>query len=107
MLGQEYFADGYSIDYDRDNNKYKIFLIRGKNPKETKQNFQKYLTFIKTVGHVTDEHIKIGEQAFVGKHNYYGMVLFARKGPYIIGFVGFDNQNFAQEIIILMFSRLI
>jgi hypothetical protein len=106
VLGQEYFADGYSIDYDRDNNQYKIFLICGKSPKETKQSFQKYLAFIKTVGHITDKHIKIGEQAFAGTHNYYGKVLFARKGRYIVGFLGFDNQNFAQEIIISMFSRL-
>lgn len=107
VLGQEYFADGYSVDYDRDNNQYKIFLIRGRNPKETEQNFKKYLTFIKVVGHVTDDHIKVGEQAFAGTHNYYGRVLFARKGPYIIGVVGFDNQNITQEIIALMFSRLI
>ena len=106
VLGQAYFTDGYSVEYDNDSNQYKIFLIRNEDPLETKQNFHKYLDFIKTIGQITDENIKIGEQAFAGTHNFYGRVLFARKGLYIIGVVNFDNKNSAQNIINLMFSRL-
>ena len=106
VLGQAYFTDGYSVEYDNDSNQYKTFLIRNKDPLETKQNFHKYLVFIKTIGQITDENIKIGEQAFAGIHNFYGRVLFARKGLYIIGVVNFDNKNSAQNIINLMFSRL-
>jgi len=106
VLGQAYFTGGYSVEYDNDSNQYKIFLIRNKDPLETKQNFHKYLDFIKTIGQITDENIKIGEQAFAGIHNFYGRVLFARKGLYIIGVVNFDNKNSAQNIINLMFSRL-
>ena len=106
VLGQAYFTDGYSVEYDNDSNQYKIFLVRNKDPLETKQNFHKYLVFIKTIGQITDENIKIGEQAFAGIHNFYGRVLFARKGLYIIGVVNFDNKNSAQNIINLMFSRL-
>ena len=106
VLGQAYFTDGYSVEYDNDNNQYKIFLIHNKDPLETKQNFHKYLFFIKTIGQITDENIKIGEQAFAGIHNFYGRVLFARKGLYIIGVVNFDKKNGAQNIINLMFSRL-
>jgi len=106
VLGQAYFTDGYSVEYDNDSNQYKIFLIRNEDPLETKQNFHKYLDFIKTIGQITDENIKIGEQAFAGTHNFYGRVLFARKGLYIIGVVNFDKKNSAQNIINLMFSRL-
>ena len=106
VLGQAYFTDGYSVEYDNDNNQYKIFLIHNKDPLETKQHFHKYLVFIKTVGQITDENIKIGEQAFAGIHNFYGRVLFARMGLYIIGVVNFDKKNGAQNIINLMFSRL-
>jgi hypothetical protein len=106
VLGQAYFTDGYSVDYADDNNQHKIFLIHSKDPQETRQNFDKYLAFIKTIGQITDEDIKIGEQAFAGIHNFYGRVLFARKGLYIIGVVSFDKQNSAQDSINLMFSRL-
>ena len=106
VLGQSYLKDGYSVEYDNDNKHYKIFLIHNKDPLETKQNFQKYLVFIKTIGQITDEKIKIGEQAFAGIHNFYGRVLFARKGSYIIGVVNFDKKNSAQNSINLMLANL-
>ncbi len=106
VLGQAYFTDGYSVEYDYENNHYKIFLIHHKDPLETEKNFHKYLVFIKTIGQITDENIKIGEEAFAGIHDFYGRVLFARKGPYIIGVLGFDKKKSAQDIINLMFARL-
>jgi hypothetical protein len=106
VLGQAYFTDGYSVEYDNGNNQFKIFLIHNENPVVTKENFQKYLIFIKTVGQITDDNIKSGEQAFAGIHNFYGRVLFARQGLYIIGVVNFDKRNGAQDIINLMFARL-
>lgn len=107
VLGQDYFTNGYSVEYEKDGSKYQVFLICGDNAKETKQNFQKYLTFIKTAGgKLTDEHFKVGEQAFVGTHNFYGMVFFARKGAYIVSVLGLDNWQVAQKIITVMFSRL-
>jgi hypothetical protein len=42
----------------------------------------------------------------VGKDNFYGTVLFARKGAYIVGVLGLDDQKIAQKIIDIMFSRL-
>jgi hypothetical protein len=106
VLGQAYFTDGYSVDYDNGNNQHKIFLIHGKDPRESGKNFHTYRDFIKTIGQITDEDIKIGEQAFAGTHNFYGRVLFARTGSYIIGVVGFDKQSSAKDTITLMFSKL-
>jgi hypothetical protein len=106
VLGQAYFTDGYSVDYDNDNNHHKIFLIHSKDLQEARKNFNTYLAFIKTIGQITDEDITVGEQAFAGTHNFYGRVLFARKGLYIIGVVSFDKQSRAEDTINLMFSRL-
>ena len=105
VLGQAYFTDGYSVDYDN-NNQHKIFLIHGKDPQEAGKNFHTYRDFIKTIGQITNEDMKIGEQAFAGTHTFYGRVLFARTGPYIIGVVGFDKQSSAQDTINRMFARL-
>ena len=106
VLGQAYFTDGYSVDYDTTTSQHKIFLIHSKDSREAQQNFHTYRVFIKTIGQITDEDIKIGEQAFAGTHNFYGRVLFARKGLYIIGVVSFDKQSSAEDTINLMFSRL-
>jgi hypothetical protein len=106
VLGQAYFTDGYSVDYNNTTNHHKIFLINSKNPQEARQNFTSYRAFIKTVGQITDEDIKIGEQAFAGTHTFYGRVLFARTGSYIIGVISFNKQKSAEDTINLMFARL-
>ena len=106
VLGQAYFTDGYSVDYDTTTNHHKIFLINSTDPREARQNFHTYRAFIKTIGQITDKDIKSGEQAFAGTHNFYGRVLFARTGSYIIGVVRFNKQKSAQDTINLMFSRL-
>ena len=106
VFGQDYFTGGYSIEYVQDGNEYLIFLIQGRNTKETKQNFKRYLTFKSTSGQITQKHSKVAEQAFAGTDTFYGTVVFARKGAYIIGALGLDDEKIAMEIIDSMFSRL-
>ena len=106
VLGQEYFTNGYSAEYEINASKYQIFLICADGLEETRQDFQKYRNYLKTVGSITDERMQLGEQAFAGTHNYYGMVLFARRGAYIIGILGLDDRQAAQEIIAGIISGL-
>jgi hypothetical protein len=106
VLGQDYFTNGYRVEYGKDGSTYQVFLICGNSAEETKGNFQEYLAFMETVGTPSREDLKIGEQAFAGAHDFYGTVLFARKGAHIIGVLGLDSTQSAQEIIAVMFSRL-
>lgn len=106
VLGQHYFANGYRMEYDQDDDVYQIIVIRAEKPEAAKQHFQRYLSFVGTVGQVTHERLEIGEQAFAGTDHYYGTILFARKGAYIIGILGLDSQQGAQEILTVVFSRL-
>lgn len=106
VLGQEYLTDGYSIEYDRDDNKYQILLIEGRNAYEAKKNFQKYLSFVYEVGRKIDEDFRIGEHAFTGIDNFDRTIIFSRSGAHIIGVLGLNDRNNAREIIITMFSRL-
>jgi hypothetical protein len=106
VLGQAYFTDGFSVEYNSTANHHKIFLINTTATREARQDFEKYRDFIKTIGQVTDEAIPLGEEAFAGTHNFYGRVLFARTGSHIIGVVGINKLQRAQDAINLMFSRL-
>lgn len=106
VLGQNYFRHGYSIEYDRDDNKYQVFLICGKNGNKAKENFQEYLNYLSTAGRITHENLEIGDIGIAGTHNYYGTVLFARKGAFIIGVLGCDDRQEAQGIIMGMFTQL-
>jgi hypothetical protein len=106
VLGQAYFTDGYSVEYESTTDHLKIFLINSKGLQEARQNFHTYRDFIKTIGQITGEDIKLGEQAFAGTHTFYGRVLFARTGSYIIGVVRFNQQSSAEDTINIMISRL-
>lgn len=106
VLGQAYFNDGYSVEYEKGNRKHTIFLINGKDPREAGNNFQTYRSFIKTIGQITEEAIRLGDEAFAGTHTFYGRVLFARKGSFIVGVVGLHQQNRAHDTVRLIFSRL-
>lgn len=106
VLGQDYFKHGYSMEYDRDDNKYQVFLICGKNRNKAKENFQEYLKYLSTTDRITHENLEIGDIGIAGTHSYYGTVLFARKGAFIIGVLGCDDQQEAQVIIRGMFTQL-
>ena len=106
VLGQTYFTDGFSVEYSSAANYHKIFLIDTTGTREARKNLEAFRDFIKTIGQVTEEDLPSGEQAFAGTHNFYGRVFFARTGSYIIGVVGFNKLQRAQDVINLMFSRL-
>jgi len=106
VLGQEYFTNGYSIEYDHKEYSYHVFLIQGVTNKQTKQNFLKYQTHISINDQIINDNLSFGDQAFIGKDNYYGKMLFARKGTFIIGILGMEEQKIAEQIISGMLTRL-
>jgi len=107
VLGQDYFRHGYSIEYERDDKKYQVLLICGKNANKVKENFQEYLEYLSTTGRITHENLEIGDIGIAGTHSYYGTVLFAREGAFIIGVLGCEDQQEAQGIIGEMFTKLL
>ncbi len=42
----------------------------------------------------------------MGKDSFYGLVIFARKGLFIIGVMGHNERDAAINIIKAMFARL-
>ena len=106
VLGQDYLSNGYTLEYSQENNHYQILLIHGKNRIETKQNFNKYLSFQKSTGQITEKNLKSGDQTFLGVDSFYGTITFSYKESFIIGILGVRDQKLSEDIINSMFSRI-
>jgi len=106
VLGQNYLNNGYLSEYEQEGNRYQIIIIQGENRHETKQDYVKYLSFLKSIGQITAVHQRLGEQAFVGIDNFYGTILFSYKGAYLVGVLGVQDLQISQELINSIFLQI-
>jgi hypothetical protein len=105
VLGQRFLRNGYIVEYTKKDGKYRVFLIRGANAAEARQNFQQYRKFVESNGAISARP-RIGEEAFAGRAGAYGALLVARQGRYMLGVLGLDDPDAARAIIVSLFSTL-
>ena len=106
VLGQDYFHDGFRMEYDRKGQRYTIFLIEGITREETALNLNKYQAFLNEMSKAGNELTGLGEQAFTRKDSFYGPVILSRKNRFIIGVFGLPDEAAARNIIQIMFGKL-
>ena len=106
VLGQDYFHDGFRLEYDRKGQRYIIFLIEGTTREETTHNINKYRVYLNEMSEPGNEVAGLGEQAFTGKDSFYGPVIFSRKNRFIIGVLGLHDVAAARKIIQIMIGKL-
>ena len=106
ILGQDYFQNGFRMEYDLKGHQYTILLIEGATPQETDLNLKRYRAYLDESGKVSEKISGLGEQAFLGKDRFYGTVIFARKKRFIIGVLGLKDVQGARNIIKTMFGKL-
>jgi hypothetical protein len=106
VLGQDYFHDGFRMEYDRKGQRYTILLIEGTTREETAVNLNKYLAYLNEMSKQGNELTGLGEQAFTGKDSFYGPVILSRKNRFIIGVFGLPDMAAAKKIILAMLEKL-
>lgn len=106
VLGQDYFHDGFRMEYDRKGQRYTIFLIEGTTREKTALNLNKYRAYLNEMSKPGNELTGLGEQAFTGKDSFYGPVILSRKNRFIIGVFGLPNVAAARNIIQIMLGKL-
>ena len=106
VLGRKYFTNGYKIEYQEGDKKYRIFLIQNLTIKDAKQNFITYMTGSNINNELLEDEQVLGDQAFIGQDSFYGNTLFARKNTFIVGILGLENLEKAKNIISVMFSDI-
>jgi hypothetical protein len=106
VLGQDYFHDGFRMEYDRKGQRYTIYLIEGTTREKTALNLNKYRAYLNEMSKSGNERTGVGEQAFTGKDSFYGPVILSRKNRFIIGVFGLPDATAARNIIQTMLGKL-
>ena len=88
VLGQDYLRRAYVASYKVRGVSFELYLIEGENAHDATDRLIRYREAIRWRGRLNASSPKVGEDAFAGRDGYYGPVLFARSGPFIIGAVG-------------------
>ncbi len=106
ILGQDYFQNGFRMEYDLGGKQYAILLIEAATSQETAVNFERYRAYLDEEGKIIEKISGLGEDSFLGEDRYYGTVLFARRTHFIIGVLGLKDIQATKNIIRTMFGKL-
>ncbi|MBN2413282.1 hypothetical protein JXQ31_16505 [candidate division KSB1 bacterium] len=95
VLGMQYLYNGYSAEYDHDGEKYYIFLIQCANGDDAIEKFEK----LRLDKNGTNTLFDFADPTFAGTDSYYGNILFAQKGIYMIGVLGKIENSQGEKIL--------
>ncbi len=95
VLGQQYLQNGYSAEYDLDGEKYYIFLIQCASGDSAIEKFEK----LRLDKNGTNTLFDFTDPTFTGSDSYYGSILFAQKGIYIIGVLGKIKKAQEEKVL--------
>ncbi|MFC2075600.1 DUF6599 family protein [candidate division KSB1 bacterium] len=106
VLGQNFLQRGYRVEYETGEKKYQIVLIHGQESSVSRENLDRFRSFVVSSGKVAAEPPLPDNDSFAGEMSYYGPAFFARKGPYIIGIIGLGDRDREERIMKGMLGRL-
>jgi hypothetical protein len=108
VLGQDFLKKAFSVEYTQGDKKYRLYLIESSGPEQAKENFLSCKEYISDSGGIDKNATpKLGDESFTGKESFYGAVLFARKGKYILASVGLEDLKLAGRQIGVIISKLL
>jgi len=99
VLGLDFLKRAVAAEYTLGDSSYRLFLIDSLNREQAVKDFQGCMEYIKESGGVSDAAISIGDETFAGNESFYGTVLFARKGRWILASAGLPDLKLAERII--------
>lgn len=106
VLGQDYLAGDFMVKYPTADGEYQLHIIRAADSGESTGWFVKYREFMQENGKAHDRKADIGEESFAYVDDWYGLMLFARKGRYILGSVGNNDFEASSAILTAMSKEL-
>lgn len=106
VLGQDFLKKALTVDYMHGDVPYYLFLIESADSVQAKENFRGYGEFIRESGGIDNPGVRLGDEAFSGKESYYGPVLFARKGKFLLVSLGLADPALARKLLASMIDRL-
>ncbi|MCE5250810.1 hypothetical protein LLG96_11380 [bacterium] len=106
VLGQEYLRNAFVVSYRRGDKEYQLFLINGENPEEAEKSFTAYRNFLNEYGEIDKTPVNIGDEAFTGRESWYGTIVAARTGKYILISAGLSDIDSVRAVFESMVTGL-
>jgi len=106
VLGQDYLSNGFSVTYHFGDEEYQLYILEAGNINDAGDMFTRYRDFIKEYGKLERKKPNTGDEAFSGTEDWYGLVVFSRKGRYIAGCVGLPDYDLAVKHLTSMLDGL-
>jgi hypothetical protein len=106
VLGQDFLKRAFTVEYTHGGEPYRLFLIESADSAQAKESFRGCGEYIRESGGIEDPDVRLGDEAFAGKESFYGSVLFARKGKYLLAAVGLADSALARKLLASMIDKL-
>jgi len=99
VLGQDFLEQAFSVKYTSGDTEYQIYLITAPDNATAVDWLDRYRSFIGEYGKLHDEKPALGDDGFIGDEEWYGLMVFARSGNWIVGTVGLANRTLAKSYL--------
>jgi hypothetical protein len=102
LLGHQFLKRGFQGTYieKAENKEFKLFLAIFENSQETMDVLKAYKDDLSKKGKVSSEGlIQFGTRTLKGEDPYQGKVIALQKGYYLLGIVGFEKQEEAENLL--------
>jgi len=109
VLGQDYLTNAFSVRYRKGGNEddeYQIYILAAPSADEASGRFRRYRDFLGEYGSLETGDAGLGDESFAGTEDWYGLMVFMRKGRFILGTVGLPDYNLAKSYLETMAKGL-
>ncbi len=106
VLGQDYLTNAFVVNYRRGEDEFQLYILETSDENEAAEKLRKYREFISEYGKLEKKRLTLGDENFVGNESWYGLMVFVRKGKYILGSVGLSDFDLAVSHLSDMLSEL-
>jgi len=106
VLGQDYLTRAFTVDYRHGGEEFRLYIIEASNAGDAEEKFNGYRDFIGEHGRLVKKRVKAGDEAFAGEEDWYGLVLFARTGRFLVGSTGLSDFDLALSHVTGIISGL-
>jgi hypothetical protein len=106
LVGHDFMGGGFVATYEEKGNRFKVFLCPKKSPEMAKEAFAKLRKSLGDYGEINSEIGGVGEMSFRAKDRYVGNWLVGQNGRFIVGAMGFHDEEVAGGLLADLCQRL-
>jgi len=99
VLGHAELKNGFTADYKRGDEEFKIFFILHDDPDKAQRSFNIYREFMEKYGKNVESHTGAEAPLFTAEDSYYGRVVAMQSGKAVLGILGLDDSELVNKYL--------